>query len=543
MAMTGQVGFRYRFPCTGSKDAFSLVSSWLNECVTKHDKCKAGDFNRTYHDASLPSRVVDVGPQDGSIQPKLYCSKGRRAKWVALSHRWGDSTQKVLRTTRANLEQHQKAIHMYEMPKTFRDAVEVTRALGVIYLWIDSLCIIQDDQNDWKKESATMGTIYQDAHLTILAIQAKDPDSGLFSGISDDAGYNFGDHVELPYYEQGAVKGSFYVSVKDEKVHDVKSENVPLLTRGWVFQEWILSRRSIIFLDSGLIWSCRESSEDELGNRVPLKRPTIQDWMEVVSDYSRTELSYESDRLVALQGMAHSLQKVRTDLYFGGIWTADLPDALLWTNVTRKTTPRLRHHLPSWIWASASGPISFQLLCARQEQRCTSSLQTVCSVKLLGSGDIALACKVKQVEKIMQFEYKRQFDESDYHGRMTQDMDTAFMKRCFRGYTNVRQLAGVGLYSPNLAILLKPSGHRVGWALWDCEGEPSGTIYCIALKIERACILAILALPDDITGDAYHVLYVQKVQGSSNRVRRVGIGVVLRDEWFESGIRTCTLLY
>jgi hypothetical protein len=115
----------------------------------------------------LPSRVLDVGPSDGSQQPFLHESRGQVGDYVSLSHRWGGST--MLTTTMRDINQRKSEITLKSMPKTFQDAVFVTRALGISYLWIDSLCIVQDSLGDWEKEAELMGQVYKNATLTIAA--------------------------------------------------------------------------------------------------------------------------------------------------------------------------------------------------------------------------------------------------------------------------------------------------------------------------------------------------------------------------------------
>jgi Heterokaryon incompatibility protein (HET) len=121
---------------------------------------------------ALPTRVIDVGPSDASIEPRLIISKGRDGAYIALSHRWGapDLSKPQLTTTAANLPAMIEKIPLESMPLNYKDAVITTRKLSFRYLWIDSLCIIQDSMQDWEAESAKMGEVYQNAQLTIAAL-------------------------------------------------------------------------------------------------------------------------------------------------------------------------------------------------------------------------------------------------------------------------------------------------------------------------------------------------------------------------------------
>jgi uncharacterized membrane protein len=115
---------------------------------------------------------LDVGPQDGSQLPRLVeaAKEGIQAPYAALSHMWGDYSQiPLLRTIESKYEVMKSRIPMWELSKNFADAVVVTRKLGLRYVWIDSLCIIQDSQSDWKKEAAMMHDVYRYAEITIAA--------------------------------------------------------------------------------------------------------------------------------------------------------------------------------------------------------------------------------------------------------------------------------------------------------------------------------------------------------------------------------------
>lgn len=152
-----------------------LAAHWLKTCTESHDQCKELRKNTV----PLPSRVIDVGPPDGSQHPRLLESRDQIGEYVALSHCWG--TAQVLTTTQRSMEKRLARIPLLTMPKTFRDAVRVVRMLEFRYLWIDSLCIIQDSDDDWAAEADQMGTVYQNATLTIAAVGATSASSGCFA--------------------------------------------------------------------------------------------------------------------------------------------------------------------------------------------------------------------------------------------------------------------------------------------------------------------------------------------------------------------------
>lgn len=142
------------------------MSEWINDCKSNHDKCQVDKTDW------VPSRLLDVRCDQGTEHLKLIeaAQQGTCAPYAALSHMWGDSSMRApLRTLVSNYDDMSAGIPMSMLPRNFADAVITTRALGLSYLWIDSLCIIQDSATDWHKEAATMHKVYKYAEITIAA--------------------------------------------------------------------------------------------------------------------------------------------------------------------------------------------------------------------------------------------------------------------------------------------------------------------------------------------------------------------------------------
>jgi hypothetical protein len=156
-----------------SGSCMTLAQKWLQDCSQgkgKHAKCPQAV------QTELPTRVIDIE------EMRLHCpAPEAKGLWVSLSHCWGGSSP--LQTTTGNLESHMAGLPG-PFPQTFADAVAVTRMLGLRYLWIDSLCIIQDSHEDWVHESAHMATVYENAYVTISADAAKDSFQGFLSAPS-----------------------------------------------------------------------------------------------------------------------------------------------------------------------------------------------------------------------------------------------------------------------------------------------------------------------------------------------------------------------
>jgi hypothetical protein len=154
-----------------SGDCFQTASNWLEACLLQHPDCiTGGDSSKL-----LPTRVIDVGRPGGSQTPFLCNTVGRSGQWAALSHYWGGT--EPLRSTSAKMKNHEESLPMGILPPLFRDAVLITRRLNYRYLWIDSLCIIQNSKSDWQIESAEMGYIYRNAVFTIAAEAAADSEN------------------------------------------------------------------------------------------------------------------------------------------------------------------------------------------------------------------------------------------------------------------------------------------------------------------------------------------------------------------------------
>lgn len=186
------------------------------------------------------------------------------AKYIALSHRWGtisDHEKKKFCTTKDNIDQRLIGFNIFDLPKTFQDAIKVTRELKVSYLWIDSLCIIQaeDDGEDWGIQSNLMLNIYSSAYCTIAATSAIDMKDGFLD-----------QKISPEYlYVQDTSGQRFYIRAGDGD-YEVDVNKAELNTRAWVLQERVLSQRTIHFSANQMYWECGEGVYCE--NLITMKR-------------------------------------------------------------------------------------------------------------------------------------------------------------------------------------------------------------------------------------------------------------------------------
>jgi hypothetical protein len=197
----------------------------------------------------MPTRLIEVGEtvrliDSTSIEPSRY---------VALSHCWGTlKDNEKFCTSKRNIDQLKRHINVEKLPRTFRDTVTIARGLGISYIWIDSLCIIQDDKNDWERESGRMERVFSDAYCTIGASSASSSLDGLITGR---------DRRECLKLQTRSL-GTLYVcpAIDDFREHVELGE---LNRRGWVLQERALSRRSIYFTTTQVYWECGKGVQCE----------------------------------------------------------------------------------------------------------------------------------------------------------------------------------------------------------------------------------------------------------------------------------------
>jgi hypothetical protein len=354
----------------------------------------------------VPTRLLDVSNESiRLIESEHEISGDGDRKFVALSHCWG--LLPVIRTLKENYEAHCEAIVPEQLSKTFREAMHATRKLGYRYIWIDSLCIIQDDGEDWAKEAATMCDVYQSATLTLVAAHASGGDVGCFA--ERDGLLQIPFYLELP--QTTANKEPTKLQFTSYACASVLGGgDSPLFGRAWVLQEQILSPRMLIFDGTRLSWQCltthgSEKSPKEgtikqahqairngiLNNQdyfavpkegvVKLEDPVFwanlqhQSWYMLVMDYTHRGMTKPKDRLAALAGIAAVLSRRTSNKYYAGLWSQHFTTGLLWGishnqkaelfsvkgfDVEQSNSSRHEQELaPSWSWASVTVPITY----------------------------------------------------------------------------------------------------------------------------------------------------------------------------------------
>ncbi|KAF2690603.1 HET-domain-containing protein [Lentithecium fluviatile CBS 122367] len=367
---------------TGSKASISRMKAWLGNCTSSHPACARGGKLPP----QLPTRVIDVGGK-GSSSCCLVLGEDKRENYATLSHCWGDSSSRPLLTTDETLTMRQRGIKDEELPKTFLDAVQVCRELGIGYLWIDSLCIIQQQssQEDWAEEAPRMGDVYGNSYLTIAAAAAANSTEGCFR---ERLGIILWPCSVVLFGQQCHV--TRHPTKDEEHGHNPEDRHPgnPLNRRAWVLQEQVLSRRSLIFARNRLVWRCASMSTSE---KYPLGVPHAPKlsadnnrllhcivneiiaavetgnsdmdkytcWFRMVQAFTSRELTYEDDKLPAIAGIAQRFAESIKDSYHAGLWRGDMVIGLLWHSSNTCANTKRTARAPSWSWASVNCPVSY----------------------------------------------------------------------------------------------------------------------------------------------------------------------------------------
>ena len=378
---------RFVTSSTDTRESKSLVAHWLDICEQKHIKCLPHKGSDWY-----PTRLLDLGSLSDSQIDQVRIIESQRESptgpYVTLSHRWGGSdVYKLTKATHTNLR---SGIRTQILPRTFRDAVRAAkRGLGVRYLWIDSLCILQDpdDQSDWLKEALKMHKVYENAFCNLSATGAADSSQGLFFDRRPEQSQPAKVNLTLRLFDPSA-SARGYLMVEETASHR-QLESTPLQGRGWVFQERLLARRNLHFCCDQLIWECKElyasetypkgietqsggspsttllngdPSELGLGDE-ELDNYYHETWGELVTRYSICELTVPTDKVVALAGVAKRMREILQDDYVVGMWRRSLPYQLLWTvmapsKAKQIACPQDTYRSPSFSWFSTEGTVT-----------------------------------------------------------------------------------------------------------------------------------------------------------------------------------------
>jgi len=428
---------------TGSTETMLQITAWLKQCVETHGIC-----NKGLEETWMPSRLLEISEVCGELRVHLRDrSQLQHARYLTLSHCWGPSGNQKLQLTTKTLKAFHEGIAVSNLKPTFRDMAHLTWQLRFRLMWIDCMCIMQDDKKDWAKESAMMGKVYANSWLNVSAGATGDGHSSLYV---DRDGSSLVHYIRRPetriseifdQYEtdeqcetdedcdrdeqhesdeecetggECETNGEYktYADVetdRTDKMHDRAAtdtenatdvedqtdeesmtdewevtktslwyhevEEAPVNRRAWVFQEWILSPRIVHMSKNQALWECRHlrASEvfpnggtpdrDVLGqlnqirylfdvSRLNTQADVRAHWWKIVCKYTTCNITFATDRLIALSGIASEAYKRMQCDYLAGIWLDSLPAGLLWHVPQARHAREQVYVAPSWSWAS-----------------------------------------------------------------------------------------------------------------------------------------------------------------------------------------------
>ncbi|KFA66596.1 hypothetical protein S40285_08277 [Stachybotrys chlorohalonatus IBT 40285] len=353
-----------------SEFTFSHLQTTLNICRTSHERCSKSQLSwiptRLLHVPKAPTVLDTVR----LVETKLS-SDDRHRHYAALSYCWGGD--QAIKCTRESLGVLSQGIPLGDLPLTIRDAALVCQKMDLQYLWVDALCILQDDEEDKGREIGQMARIYSAATFTILAARAPAAAYGfLHPRMPQDVFSEFA-LFSLPYRANASAE---YGAVILCRLNSMES---PLITRGWAFQEQFLSIRRIWFDCHRTSWSCRESGFEDhsLQGWKPLSsnsdgEPGVQTmlrvsdaWRNCVVEYSSRNLTIATDRILAISGVAEKYGSLMECRYLAGIWETSACLDLLWMpypgfEMGTHLKPRpTSYQGPTFSWVSIQAPISY----------------------------------------------------------------------------------------------------------------------------------------------------------------------------------------
>jgi hypothetical protein len=374
---------------TSSVESLQVAMEWLRICENNHDACNRERNQAQYY----PTRLLDLSSPtspEGSVRLIETAEEHPTGVYATLSHRWGAA--QFIQLTRENAATYRKEIRIEAMPKTFQDAVSVSKRLGVRYLWIDSMCIMQDkdDLSDWFHEAQLMHKVYSHSYCNLSATDGLSSSDGLFRSRNPDL-LRVAEVDVCVRRHHKRIELSTY-SLEHNGFWRLYVTDAPINTRGWVFQERTLAPRVLHFGRYQLFWECRENNACE---KYPEKVPSTglspehlkssfdrglcpgyehsryqYSWKLIVLAYSQTSLTYSEDKLIALSGIAKAYASAMADTYVAGMWRNGLERQLSWFRHADSyplSPDPLSYRAPSWSWASVDAAVEATCMHKRDE--------------------------------------------------------------------------------------------------------------------------------------------------------------------------------
>lgn len=360
---------------TASDETFTRISQWIETCNT-HQYCSAW---RTLTSSSRdsPTRLIKIGADDQCPNPIVKLVEEvdipSTPAYATLSHCWGGTVPGKL--LKVNLEKYRSGIPWHSLARTFQDAVTTAIKLGITFVWIDALCIVQDDEADWNREAEKMAAVYANSIINISADASKTSSGGLFRPRESSRDGAF----MVPAKRSSEVLTAFWFYTDD---WGPQVECSPLAHRAWVVQERFLAPRVLHFGEHQVYWECAQMSKleslpvhctyirtvanwgmaairERLHNAETIAfpcSPQYASWCRLLEVYSDRRLTVPEDRPMALAGLVNAFAKLfgwQPSDYICGLWRQEVAHFLTWFRSSSDcpTAPR-NEDFPSWSWLS-----------------------------------------------------------------------------------------------------------------------------------------------------------------------------------------------
>jgi hypothetical protein len=379
-----------------SDNSLAFARNVLEDCRQNHAACALEQHQKTF----MPKRLLDIGIVDDSstkdvtrlpiklvetdqnIQPEPY---------VALSHRWGAPGSTIITET-STLQNHKTNIAFEDLGTVYQDTIHILWRLRIRYVWIDSLCIVQDSLEDWREQSQLMADIYHRAYFT-LARQCDDDHPESVRSLSSPIHQLTDAPSSTPIFAQLAIPHFWEEGVTwtwDGFHRSSAMNHFPLFSRGWIYQERLLSRRTLHVSNRELSWICCETSACQCRTSYSIYRQDLNEetytrwlqgvkeqgseninpevvmkiWHSMVDEYTHLSLTQSTDRLTAIQGCASQIQRVTGYHYMKGLWKETFIHDMLWYPDPKDSNRSPPRHPglfaePTWSWASVHFPVKY----------------------------------------------------------------------------------------------------------------------------------------------------------------------------------------
>ncbi|KFZ16585.1 hypothetical protein V501_02154 [Pseudogymnoascus sp. VKM F-4519 (FW-2642)] len=358
------VGFAEEIPGhVGDKRCLTFIQSQLSHCLNNHS-CWARKGLPL-----LPDRVIWIEANNPS-RIQLIEPKGVRAIYLALSYCWGPVSSDTYLTDASTYETRKAGIQLDDLPLLFQDIIACARALGIQYIWVDRLCIIQGSDADFKTQAPKMGDIYGNATVTIAAASASSEQDRIMVE-RDKKWSSVG--VSLTVNGIGALKLQCRRRSHPLEKEDTGGDYGKVSTRAWIWQERLLAERTIFFTPSALKFECRCHSiwegfdQGVSGHSWSAQLDSIShsSWTLLVEEFTKRDITRPSDRLPAMESVMKRIETKTNWTPLCGLWKNTLIEGLAWEPQPSGHWGRHDchmnpgHYAPTWSWASVDGPISY----------------------------------------------------------------------------------------------------------------------------------------------------------------------------------------